>query len=534
MKQIFTAAVVALGLATPATGTGPLPQIISKGGKHELLVDGAPFLMLGAQAHNSSNYPAMLPKVWPVIRALHANTLEIPVAWEQIEPVEGKFDFSWLDTLIPQARQNDVHLVLLWFGTSKNTGPSYAPEWVKSDTKRFPRMMRKDGTTHYVLSPLSRTTLEADKRAFVALMRHIRDLDPSHTVIMVQVENETGTYDNPRDFSAQANRLFAGPIPQELARRTGKSGTWTQAFGKAAERNFTAWYIARYVDEIAAAGQAELNLPMYANAALGNAFTDTGEGNGGPDWPVIDIWKTAAPHIMIEAPDIYRRDQKEYLALLDHFSRMDNPLFVPETGNDKDFARYLWPVLGKGGIGFSPFGMDGTGYSNFPLGAPALNDDVIEAFASKYALLRPIAREWAGLAYEHPTWGAAKPMDGSDQSGTLGRWKITAQFGRWEFGEPQWLPKDMPPAPWKNEPVGGAAVIQLGPDEFLLAGDHVRLRFDLDKPDANANVQVMSVEEGAFENGLWVAARRWNGDQIDYGLNLRAPTLLKVRMGTYR
>jgi beta-galactosidase GanA len=534
LRNLLVGGSVLLASVAAGAQTSSLPRLVSSNGKHALIVDGAPFLMLGAQAHNSSNYPAFLPQVWPTIRALHANTLEIPIAWEQIEPQEGRFDFSYVDTLIQQARQNNVRLIPLWFGTSKNTGPSYTPEWVKGDAKRFPRMMTKDGKTHYVLSPLGRSTLEADKRAFVALMRHIRDADPQHTIIMVQVENETGTYDNPRDYSPEANRLFAGPIPAELARRTRKSGTWTQAFGKAAERNFTAWYIARYVDEIAAAGQAVLNLPMYVNAALGNAFTDTGEGNGGPDWPVIDIWKAGAPHIAAEAPDIYRRDQKEYLALLDHYSRPDNPLFVPETGNDRDFARYLWPVLGKGGIGFSPFGMDETGYSNFPLGAPVLNADVIEAFASKYRLLQPIARDWAKLAFEYPTWGAAKPMDGSDQSGTLGRWKITTQYGRWEFGEAQWLAKDTPPPPWKDQPVGGAAIIQLGSDEFLLAGDHVRMRFDLAAPAAAENVQYMSVEEGTFENGRWVMSRRWNGDQIDYGLNLTRPTLLKVRMGTYR
>ena len=121
----------------------PLPHIAHSGGKHALVVDGQPFLMLGAQANNSSNYPAVLPQVWPTIRQLHANTLEIPVAWEQIEPREGRFDFSWLDTLIPQARANNVRLVLLWFGTWKNTGPSYTPEWVKSDTKRFPRMRKR-------------------------------------------------------------------------------------------------------------------------------------------------------------------------------------------------------------------------------------------------------------------------------------------------------------------------------------------------------------------------------------------------------
>jgi len=186
--------------------------------------------MLGGQANNSSNYPAMLPEVWRAIRDLHANTLEIPVAWEQVEPVEGKFDFSWLDTLVPQARANGIRLDLLWFGTWKNTSPSYTPEWVKADWKRFPRMMTRDGKTNYVMSPHSRATLEADKRAFAAMMRHLREIDPQHTVILVQVENEVGSYGSPRDFSPEANRLFAGPIPGELARRMGKSGTWKQVF----------------------------------------------------------------------------------------------------------------------------------------------------------------------------------------------------------------------------------------------------------------------------------------------------------------
>jgi beta-galactosidase GanA len=316
-----------------------------------------------------------------------------------------------------------------------------------------------------------------------------------------------------------------------------KNGSWSQVFGWKADQAFNAWAIARYVDEIAAAGQQVLNLPMYVNAALSDPFKEEGAQNGasgGPNWNVIDIWKTAAPHIAIEAPDIYRRDQAMYAKYLEHYARPDNPLFVPETGNDVDYARFLWLALGKGAIGFSPFGMDGTGYSNFPLGAKKLDADTLEAFASKYAVLQPIARDWARLAFERPTLGFAKPNDGSDQSGILGRWKITAFYGMWEFGEREWLPPETPPAPTKDKPVGGAALIQLGPDEFLLAGSDVRIKFALDKPAAGDNSEFADVQEGTLVNGNWVMKRRWNGDQTDYGLNLTKPTLLKVRMGTYR
>ena len=533
---LIGALLLAAGVAADAQ-TAPAPRIAESHGRHAFLVDGAPFLMLGAQTNNSSNYPAVLPQVWPAVDRLHANTVEIPVAWEQVEPVEGRFDFSWVDALLPQARQHNVRLVLLWFGASKNTSPSYAPEWVKGDTKRFPRMITKDGKTHYVLTPLARSTLQADSRAFAALMRHIRDIDPQHTVIMIQVENETGSYGSPRDFSPEANLLFAQPIPAELARKIGKSGTWTQVYGWKADQAFNSWYTARYVDQVAAAGEAELDLPMYANAALSDAFKEEGAqfgASGGPNWNVIDIWKVAAPHLSLVAPDIYDRDEKVYAAQLDHYARPDNALFVPENGNAAEYSRFLWLALGKGAIGWAPFGMDATGYSNFPLGAKDLDADTLEAFASKYALLAPIDRDWAKLAFEHPTVGFAKPKDGADQTATLGRWKLTAMYGMWEFGERDWTWIDMPPNPKKELPVGGAAVIQLGPDEFLVAGSDLRLRFALDNAAPGQNTQFLDVEEGTFENGRWVMKRRWNGDQTDYGLNLTQPVLLKVRMGTYR
>ena len=86
--------------ASAAAQTKPIPEIVKKDGRYALMVDGAPYLILGAQCHNSSAWPAMLPKVWRAIETLHANTLEIPVYWEQFEPEPGKYDASVVDTIV--------------------------------------------------------------------------------------------------------------------------------------------------------------------------------------------------------------------------------------------------------------------------------------------------------------------------------------------------------------------------------------------------------------------------------------------------
>lgn len=528
---------VAIGLAGGAAAQAPLPKLVEKNGRHALMVDGAPFLMLGVQVNNAANYPSQMPKVWPAVKALSANTVEVPIAWEQIEPTEGKFDFSYLDLLIRQARENDVKLVILWFATWKNNGPSYAPEWVKLDNKRFPRVINAKGETKNSLSPHFRATLEADKKAFVQLMRHLAANDPEHTVIMVQPQNEVGTYGAVRDFSPTAQKIFDGPAPAALVKALGrKPGTWREAFGKDADEFFHAWHIGRYVEEIAAAGKRELALPMYVNAALRDPFKDQDPftySSGGPTWNVLDVWKAAAPSIDALAPDIYMRESASVRKTLEQYGRPDNALFVPEIGSDKAYARYVYDVLGAQGVGFAPFGLDYTGYSNYPLGAKTVDAKTIEAFAVHYRLLAPMAREWARLSYEGKVWGVGEQDGGKAETLDLGdRWNVRVTYGEWQFGsiEAPWMAK-AEKQPDREVPDAGALIAQLGPDEFLVTGYRARLTFGSakDKPF------MARVEEGHFdERGRWVFDRLWNGDQTDYGLNLTTlPQILKVKLSTY-
>ena len=510
----------------------PIPRIESRNGRHALIVDGAPFTILGGQVNNSSNYPEALKTAWPVLDRIGANTVEVPIAWQQVEPVEGKFDLSFLQALLDQARAHDKRVVLLWFGTWKNTGFSYTPDWVKLDKRRFPRMTRRDGSDHDVLSAHGQATLDADRRAFVKVMEYLRDHDRQNTVILVQPENETGSYRNPRDYSPAANRLFAQPIPQALAKATGKRGTWTQAFGAQADRAFNTWYVASFVDAIAAAGKAVKPLPMYVNASLAgpsNVPDPDGVASGGPQQDVLDIWKAAAPHIDFQAPDIYDRTSANVAQYLDKYARPDNALMVPEIGNARDFHRFVYPALGRGGIGYAPFGTDDSGYFNYPLGARDISDETLAALALAYRQFGSIMRDWARIAFERPTWGVAKPDDGAEQSTRMGDWTIKASWGEWQFGFKHWEWLKSNPAPWAKEPIGGVAIAQLSPDEFLVVGSHVRLQFE------GEGGMVLRVEEGAFREGRWAMSRIWNGDQTDYGINLiDRPQVLKVTMGRPR
>src|SRR6266498_4315991 len=231
---LFVFTVCAISIASEA------PKFVEKDGRWALLVEGQPYLILGGQLHNSSAWPSELPAVWKSLAELHANTVEAPVYWEQMEPQEGKFSWDNVDAVIKGAREHNLHVVLLWFGTWKNGNMHYVPQWVKTDTKRFPRVIRADGEPIDVLSASGRSTLQADKTAFVALMRHLKALDGTeHTVLMVQVDNESGIIGSPRDFSSESNKEFAGPVPADmLAAAHKQAGTWSEVFHGDADELF--------------------------------------------------------------------------------------------------------------------------------------------------------------------------------------------------------------------------------------------------------------------------------------------------------
>ncbi len=487
------------------------PHLEKRGVTTQLIVDGKPFLMLAGELHNSSSSSlAYMKPEWPKLAAIPLNTVLTPLSWELVEPTEGKYDYTLVDGLLAQAREQHMHVVFLWLASWKNGMSSYAPVWVKRDARRFPRVM-EHGNPVEILSPVGGDeTEQADARAFAALMAHLRDVDGrDHTVLMMQVENEVGVLGDTRDHSPAANRAFAGAVPAELThylkshedalypdlrtlwQENGEkmAGTWTEVFGNSARADeiFMAWHYARYVQAVAAQGKARYPLPMYVNTWLGGEDTTPGTyPSGGPQPRVVDIWKAAGTAIDIYAPDLYAAG---FEAWCRRYHRAGNPLLIPETNGGAAGAANVFYALGEeAGIGFSPFGIDDLRDSTKELGAS------YQVLGSISPLLTEAQNKGQVHGFvlnkEHPSVQFVLQGYAVDVS-------LDAVFG--------YQASD-----------GYGLVMATGPDTFLGAGKGFRVHFT-PRATGPARVGIASVDEGTYHDGAWTAGRRLNGDENDQG-----------------
>jgi hypothetical protein len=520
--------VVCLGLAGAAltlAQTAP-PKVAFDHGASRLVVQGKPFLIRGAELGNSSaGTAAEADTVLPKMAALHINTVLMPVAWEQIEPAEGQLDFSILDHWVSVARQNDLHLVLLWFGSWKNAFSEYAPVWVKSSTKRFPREISADGEPTEILSPLGDETRKCDARAFAALMRHVREIDETkQTILMVQVENEIGFLGRGgRDRSEMANRLFDDYVPAELKSslsvknlwllledaqsHVNHSGrTWREVFGDGADEFFMAWHYARFVEAVAAAGKKEYALPMYMNAQLPAPFERAGSHPSGGPYPKTQLaYRAAAPSIDFYSPDIYWPNFEEWI---ERYSQLDNPVFVPEA-RLAGSAYNAFYVYGQArGFGFSPFGVDSAG-------------DDAKPIADTYALIDELTGEILDAQSKDRVRALVLHANSPrpTQTVALGGYLFEATLAR------TW------PARTLATDDGALMAIETAPGDFLIAGSGLTVAITRD-PDAGHSIAgIASVEQVTKTNGQWTVERRLNGDQTNQGRNLQMDA---HAMGVYR
>jgi hypothetical protein len=503
-----------------------IPHLEKQGSAARLVVNGKPILLLCGELHNSSTggLDYMRP-IWKRMAEKNLNSVIAAVSWELIEPTEGSYDFTLVDSTIAGARAANLKLILIWFASWKNGGSIYMPAWVKKDDKKFPRVKDKSGKSLEILSTFGEASMKADAKAFAALMRHIKETDSRfQTVIMMQVENEMGVLDNPglpgnaaRDYSPAADAAFHGEVPGTLIKYLErnkdslfpelkkvwadngykKTGNWEEVFGKSflkadqkdwksysfyTEELFSAWNYANYAGQVAAAGKKEYQLPMYVNAWLKQPFSyiPGKYPSGGPLPQVIDLWRAAAPSIDFIAPDIYTN---EFIWVCNEYTRSGNPLFIPETlGGATGAARAFYAMGGFSAFGFAPFGIDGSLYET--------NDPLNESYLVLQKL-SPLILENQG---KNSMRGVLVDTAHPEQDLELGNYRIKAR-----------LSAD------KNTVTAGGLIIQTGADEFIVAGKSLDLFYMPE--DSMQRIGVLSADEGFFKDDQWITRRRLNGDE---------------------
>nr|WP_315241500.1 DUF5597 domain-containing protein [uncultured Flavobacterium sp.] len=516
-----------------------IPFLQKKGNKTQLIVNNKPFIIRGGELGNSSatSMESMEP-IWPKLSDMNLNTVLTPVYWELIEPQEGKFDFSLVDDLILKARKENLKLVFLWFGSWKNSMSSHAPEWVKLNQKKYPRVKDDKGKSHEILTPFSENNLEADLKAFQKLMSHIKDFDQKEqTVIMVQVENEIGMLPTARDYCVLANEVFNKPVPDELLKYMQKnkeklvpefleiwkkngfktSGNWEQIFGKGLHTDeiFMAWYFAKFTNKIAKAGKDLYPVPLFVNAALNAPEKKPGEyPSAGPLPHLMDIWKVAGTSIDMLSPDFYNPLFKHWNDL---FTRQGDPLFIPEHRFDESAPfKGLYAIGHYEAIGFSPFSIE------------SVVDAKKEPLGKIYNLVKqltPVIEANKGLGKID---GVLLDKENQLQIIKLGNFEFTFKHDytlNWSDG----AKADV----W---PMSSAIIIEIAPDEFYIAGSGIVVTF---KPlkSMELNAGILKTDQGIFENDVWRTVRHFNGDQTHQGRHLRISVgdyeIQKIKLYTY-
>jgi len=477
--------IVLLAMVLPLTISAEV-KLQHQGNSAHIVVNGKPMLILGGELSNSAATSiADIDEVMPRMAQMGLNTVLVPAQWDLIEADEGKFDFSLIDETINRARENRLKVIFLWFGAWKNSMSCYAPLWFKQNVSKYPRAMTRTGKPLEIASAFSENVFEADNRAFTQLMRHISAVDShDNTVIMVQVENEIGMLEDARDHSPAADKAYRSSVPGELlsALKLEKKGTWAQVFGTDvyADEKFMAYHYAKYVERLAENARKTYNIPLYVNAAMNSRGRKPGEyPSAGPLAHLADIWRCVAPDIDILAPDIYDTGFKGWAK---QYALDDNPLFIPESRCCiNSGVRALYSFGEHQAVGFSAFAIDQAPQSE--------TRHITSSFALVNQMM-PLLLKYQG---KNVTRGVL--LDQQDKESFIEDGNLTMTCRHYFT-----LPWDARATDGSTWPEGGAIIMKLADNDYLIAGSGVVVTFQTATEKKQEEMKTLG-EDGFINNG---------------------------------
>ena len=520
--------------------------------------NGKEMLVLGMQAHNSSTGTFMMERTIRAAQLYGANTLEVPVYWYKIETQKDVYDMSQVKELIDQVRENGFKLVILWFATSKNGHPTYAPEYIKTEPETYQVAVGSNGAWVASLSPHCMATLERDRKAFCKMVEFIKEYDAEQrTVIALQIENEMGLANTDRDYSALAQMDYEQPIPEEIrdirleddgleyiSQEEKNRHSWKGHFGRHAAEAFCAWYHGKFIGTIAKAGKEIYDIPMYTNVmVMENGCEEAGfsYSGGAAVSRVLDIWKKAAPALDLLCPDIYNQTKEDYCRICQSYTREDNALFVPESPcmGEANSMNAIRAIADYDAIGVACFGVENVLDNQGNL----LKEAETMAITMKtLRALEPLLVKYRGTGRVH---GIVQEEFAASKYLKLPDFHVQIKYmstDKTPFGYGSAINLSNPENKWNLQIRGRGILIQTGEYEFYMAGAGMAAEF-IKRPhpaDEQAYIHLSSrwagqlnfltVEEGHFEGDNWVVDYERNGDEANFAAYVHGGQVIRIRL----
>ncbi len=171
-------------------------------GKEDFLLDGKPFHMISGEMH-----PARIPKEYwkhriQMAKAMGCNTIAAYVFWNYHEETPGNFDFKSenrnIAEFITLAQQEGLWVLL-------RPGPYVCAEWDFGGIP--PYLLAHPDLKVRCMDPVY---MKAAERYIKALSKEVKNLQITKggPIVMVQAENEYGSYANDREYMQTVQKLW--------------------------------------------------------------------------------------------------------------------------------------------------------------------------------------------------------------------------------------------------------------------------------------------------------------------------------------
>ncbi len=192
LRFVAIAVMACLAVAAPAEakvkGTGSFSV-----GTNSFLLDGQPFVVKAAELH----YPRIPREYWEhrieMCKALGMNTICMYVFWNIHEPREGEFDFTGQNDIAEFCRLADKHGMKIIV----RPGPYVCAEWEMGGLPWW--LLKKKDIQLRKLDPFFMERVRLFEKEVGKQLAPLTDKNGG-PIIMVQVENEYGSYDTDKEY----------------------------------------------------------------------------------------------------------------------------------------------------------------------------------------------------------------------------------------------------------------------------------------------------------------------------------------------